>query len=117
MPRLTVERTAEIVEAYQAWDGTESVDVFVKNLGTTKQTLYGVLRRQGIPTKKEAAFMTTPSGGGEDAGKVADWLIDKVAEQALRTILEENRQVHRLEDRVRSLEQYLRDHELDPDDV
>jgi polyhydroxyalkanoate synthesis regulator phasin len=50
----------------------------------------------------------------QDAGDVeqptlAAWLVDRVvAHQALRTILEENRRVHSLEDRVERLERRLR---------
>jgi hypothetical protein len=117
MTRLTPERTEEILDAYEAWDGTEKVDDFVKRFGTTKQTLYRLLRERGIATKTQTAFKSTPSNGSDETSQVADWLIDRVAQQALRTILEENRQVHRLEERIAALEAYLRAHELDPDDV
>jgi hypothetical protein len=50
-------------------------------------------------------------GGGAE---LADWLIDKVAHQALATILEENRKVHILEDRIDRLERRLQQLGIDP---
>lgn len=115
--RISKERGAEIIAAYQDWDGAIGVEAFAQQFGITKQSLYGLLRREGIPTKTEAAFQNASKDGASTTGEVADWLIDKVAEQALRTILTENRQVHRLEDRIEALEAYMREHALDPDDV
>lgn len=114
--RISKDLGAEIIAAYKAWDGEIGVEAFAKSYGITKQSLYGLLRREGVPTKTEEAF-TKDGAGISTTGEVADWLIDKVAEQALRTILAENRTVHRLEDRIEALEAYCREHELDPDEV
>ena len=116
--RLSPSQESSIIEAYQSWDGSETVDDFAQRQGISKQTLYGLLRRRGIRTRTQEAFM---SGDGEettgDVPGLADWLVDKVATQALKTILEENRKVHALESRIEELETALREAGIDPDSV
>ena len=112
--RLTPSQEADIIEAYRSWDGSETVEEFARRHGISKQALYGLLRRRGIRTRTQEAFMS----GNDDEGGVpglADWLVDKVATQALKTILEENRRVHILEDRIERLERRLRELGEDPD--
>ena len=114
--RLTPSQEADIIESYRSWDRSETVEEFARRHGISKQALYGLLRRRGIRTRTQEAFM---SGGEEDDAVpgLADWLVDKVATQALKTILEENRKVHQLEAHIEALEAALRDAGIDPDSV
>jgi hypothetical protein len=55
----------------------------------------------------------------QDAGDVEQptltaWLVDRVAHHALKAILEENRCLHDLEDRIERLERRLRELGEDP---
>lgn len=115
--KLTPTKEDEIVQAYRDWDGSESVDSFIRPYGVSKQTLYGLLRRRQEPTKKEAAYIMGKAADGDGAlePELADWLVDQVAKSALKTILEENRRVHLLEARIEQLEQALREAGENPD--
>jgi hypothetical protein len=113
--RLTPSQEADIIEAYRSWDGSETVVDFAHGQGISKQALYGLLRRRGIRTRTQEAFMSeNPDNSAEEMAGLADWMMDKVATQVLKTILEENRRVHSLEDRVERLERRLRDLGEDP---
>jgi hypothetical protein len=111
--RLTPSQEADIIESYRSWDRSETVEEFARRHGISKQALYGLLRRRGIRTRTQEAFM---SADGNEPGEpgLADWLVDKVATQALKTILEENRKIHILEYRIEMLERRLRELGEDP---
>lgn len=98
--RLQKDREDEVVAAYEAWDGTEPVDRFAARLGISKQTLYNLLRRRGVPTKTEqqsaarGGFARPAAGSGDD-------IYDRMARQALQTILDENERLRRENDEFR----------------
>jgi len=87
--RLQKEREDDVVAAYEEWDGTEPVDRFAARLGISKQTLYNLLRRRGVPTKTEqqiaarGGFARPAVGSGDD-------IYERMARQALQAILDEN---------------------------
>lgn len=65
MGRLTKADEQRIIEGYEAWNQDEmSVGELAESLGTNRQTLYKVLERNGVPTRREAessgSFGTTP---------------------------------------------------------
>lgn len=80
MAQLGRAREETILGAYAEWDGSGSVDEFVTDLGVSKQTLYSVLRRNGVPTKTQEQTlrgMSVPDKTSQDA------MIDRMAELAL----------------------------------
>jgi hypothetical protein len=87
--RLQKEREDDVVAAYEEWDGTEPVDRFAARLGISKQTLYNLLRRRGVPTKTEqqiaarGGFARPAVGSGDD-------IYERMARQALQAIIDEN---------------------------
>src|SRR5947199_3854298 len=87
--RLQKEREDEVVAAYEAWDGTEPVDRFAARLGISKQTLYNLLRRRGVPTKTEQQIAAR-GGFARPAAGSRDDIYERMARQALQSILDEN---------------------------
>lgn len=92
--RLQKEREDEVVAAYEQWDGTEPVDRFAARLGISKQTLYNLLRRRGVPTKTEQQIAARTGFGRPSAGS-GDDIYERMARQALQSILDENEQLRR----------------------
>jgi len=50
-PRFSPEKEQEVIAAYQAWDGSMSVEDLAQSLGVSRAALYNILERHGIPTK------------------------------------------------------------------
>ena len=90
--RLQKEREDEVVAAYVQWDGTEPVDRFAARLGISKQTLYNLLRRRGVPTKTEQQIAAR-TGFGRHAAGSGDDIYERMARRALQSILDENEQL------------------------
>lgn len=98
--RLSRADEDRLIQAYKAWDPAESsVDELAAELGTSKTTLYNVLRRRGVLRKVQAART-------DDARTLDLELLDRMAEQALDVLLEQN---YRLKQRVAELEEELED--------
>lgn len=97
MVRMSSTQERKIVEAYEAWDPTRSsADELASSLSVSKQTLYDVVRRNGVELKSTRRSTVT---GGE---VLPDALVDRMAHSALRVLLDE---VVSLRARVRELEE------------
>lgn len=131
---------SEMVEAYEAWDPeTSTVEEFARSQRISKQGLYLILRKRGIPTKREQAAMERrraerPPTLGEMT-KDVDALLDRIADGVLKSILEENAElkarlglvgpaadlkdieaaIHRVAVTLRNLESYIKDDLKDMD--
>lgn len=84
MAKLGRARENEILEAYAEWDGSGSVDDFAGGLSISKQTLYSVLRRNGVPTKTQEQ---TLRGVGVADKTGQDVVIDRMAEFAIAELM------------------------------
>lgn len=104
--RFSEKQEREIVDAYRAWNETaENVEDLVTRLGVSKQSLYSILGRRGIPLKSRMNHSSS-------AEMISNELLDKMAEKALRLLLEE--QVHH-QNRIARLEAKLREIGVEPD--
>lgn len=82
MARFTGQREAEIIRAYAAWDPLNcSAEELARQVGISKQSLYSVLHRNGVVLKTGRAPTTVDI--------VPDDILDRMAQQALRFLLDE----------------------------
>lgn len=54
MRKLDPDRERAIIDAYQAWDMSTTAEQLAFSLGISRQTLYDVIHRNGIPLKGRA---------------------------------------------------------------
>jgi hypothetical protein len=111
MAQLGRAREEQILGAYAEWDGTGSVEEFVTGLGVSKQTLYSVLRRNGVPTKTQEQTlrgMSVPDKTSQDA------MIDRMAELALVELMRRAERCIVVEADNRRLRQLCIDNSVDP---
>lgn len=85
--RLTHEDEERILAAYRAWSPTlKTADALCEELGVSKQTLYNLLRRRGVPTKS-----VERSSGPSPRTSLVEEMVDSLAERALTSLIDENR--------------------------
>lgn len=83
--RLTTARENEIILAYEAWDPEAmSVTELAASYGISRQGLYGVLRRNGVEPRSARNV-----GQRRPSPVLTDELLDRMAQQALRALLDE----------------------------
>jgi hypothetical protein len=82
--RLSLPEEDAIIEAYQDWDPRRSsVDDLVSSLGIARQSLYRVVKRRGVPLKRQQPFAADPRTG------VADEIASTMSRQALTVLIDE----------------------------
>lgn len=81
--RLSTEAEARIIEEYQAWaeNPIESTDELAERLGVGRQTLYAVLRRNGIPTRSASS--------SPQLARRTNGIDDRMAEMALKHLVDD----------------------------